>query len=274
MALLVPNCCVLCNKYFCERIPVSDIQSLARGLQILDQIAANGGSVSVTEIADKLVVDKSTASRLVKTLVRWEYLQPERGSRRFVLGKRLYQIGWQLVNRLEVRDKAKPYLYQLVETTGECAHTAIYSEGRALMIDDVEAEASLRVIGGIGRRIPLHCTAVGKSLLAFALHIPFPDVLEARTETTITEPNLLRCHLEDIRAQGYAYDDQENELGVRCLAAPVYDPMGNVLATIGISGPTVRMTTDRIEPLAAQVIAAARQLSADMGYIPESEGAA
>jgi IclR family transcriptional regulator, KDG regulon repressor len=252
---------------------VSDIQSLARGLQILDQIAANGGSVSVTEIAEKLEVDKSTASRLVKTLVNWEYLQPDRHSRRFVLGKRLYQIGWQLVNQMEVREKAKPYLYRLVQSTGECAHTAIYSEGRALMIDDVEAEASLRVIGGIGRRLHLHCTAVGKSLLAFDPHIPFPEQLPRYTRDTITDPDALRCHLDDIRAQGYAYDNQEHELGVCCLAAPVYDPMGNVLASIGISGPSVRVTPDRIEPLAAQVIAAARQLSADMGYMPEPEGA-
>ena len=250
---------------------MSGIQSLARGLVILDWVATAGRSVSITEVAQLLQIDKSSASRLVKTLVQHEYLQPERGSRRFVLGKRMYQISWQLLNRMPVREKAKPYLYQLAQATGECSHTAVYSEGKALMIDDVEAEASLRVVGGIGRRIPLHCTAVGKSLLAFS-HLPLPAVLEQKTPRTITQSSALKAHLDEICAAGYALDDEEHEPGVRCLAAPVYDGMGNVIASIGISGPTVRVTDDRIDNLAQQVKRAAAALSAELGYaaLPEA----
>ncbi|MCC6615857.1 MAG: IclR family transcriptional regulator [Anaerolineae bacterium] len=251
---------------------MSGIQSLSRGLLILDCVASAGRSVSITEVAQMLQIDKSSASRLVKTLVQHDYLQPERGSRRFVLGKRMYQISWQLLNRMPVREKAKPYLYRLVQATGECSHTAVYSEGKALMIDDVEAEASLRVVGGVGRRIPLHCTAVGKSLLAFA-HLPLPAVLETKTPRTITHTNELKAHLAEVRAAGYALDDEEHEPGVRCLAAPVYDAMGNVIASIGISGPTVRVTDDRIEGLALHVMRAAQALSAELGYValPEAQ---
>ncbi|HVO69393.1 MAG TPA: IclR family transcriptional regulator C-terminal domain-containing protein, partial [Aggregatilineaceae bacterium] len=125
------------------------------------------------------------------------------------------------------------------------------------------AEASLRVVGGIGRKIPLHSTAVGKALLAFS-DLPVPAHLESETSRTITDLARLLEHLEHVRAQGYALDDEEHHEGVRCIAAPVYDYMGSAIATIGISGPTVRVTDDRIPELAQQVLAAARELSNDL----------
>jgi DNA-binding IclR family transcriptional regulator len=245
---------------------VSEIQSLARGLIIMDLVANSEEGVSITELADALGVDKSSASRLVKTLVNYGFMQQRPGSRRFILGQRLYKMSWQLLNRMPVREKAKPYLYRLMQSTGECSHTAVYSEGKALVIDDVEAEASLRVAGGIGRLIPLHCTAVGKGLLAFA-DIPIPDELIVRTPRTMTDRTQVMKDLEEIRARGFAFDDEENDEGVRCLAAPVYDYTGMAIATIGISGPTVRVTNERVPQLAREVMIAARQLSIDLGYV-------
>jgi DNA-binding IclR family transcriptional regulator len=237
----------------------------------LDLIANADHAPGITEMATVLDLDKSSVSRLVKTLVKYDYLQPDTNSRGYVLGRRIRQISWHLLNRMPVREKAKPYLYCLMEQTGECAHTAVYSEGKALMIDDVQAEASLRVVGGIGRMIPLHCTAVGKALLAFS-DLPIPAHLEAETSRTITNHDELNCHLEQVRAQGYALDDEEHQEGVRCLAAPVYDYMGTMIATIGISGPTVRVTDERIPELAQMVMAAARQLSDDLRYPASGNG--
>jgi IclR family transcriptional regulator, KDG regulon repressor len=242
---------------------MGEMQTLARGLLILDLIADADRALGVTEIANLLHLDKSSVSRLIKTLVNYDYVQPNSGSRGYVLGKRVRQISWHYLNRMPVRERAKPYLYRLVEQTGECAHTAVYSGGQALMIDDVEAEASLRVVGGVGRLIPLHCTAVGKALLAFS-DLPFPASLEAETPRTITDHDALLAHLELIRAQGYALDDEEHQAGVRCLAAPVYDYMGAVIGAIGISGPTVRVTDDRMPGLAQRVMDAARDLSNDL----------
>ncbi|MFN8528785.1 MAG: IclR family transcriptional regulator [Anaerolineae bacterium] len=247
---------------------MSEIQSLARGLQIVEMVWQAGGSVGITEIAEKLGIDKSSASRLVKTLVTSGYLQQERGSRRFVIGPRLYQMGWELVNRLPLREKARKYLYRLVNDTEECAHTAVYSEGKALMIDDVEATHSLRVVGGVGRMLPMHCTAVGKTLLAFG-DLPLPAILERKMPNTLTDSEMLSRHLAQVCEQGYAIDDEEHQPGVRCLAAPVYSMTGIAVAAIGISGPTVRVTKDRIAPLAAHVMRAARELSAELGYKDE-----
>lgn len=232
---------------------------------ILDTIVNEGRSVGVTELAERLEIDKSSASRLIKTLARFEYVQQENGSRRYQLGKRMHRISFQLLNRFPIREKAKKFLYRLMQETGECSHTAIHSEGKALVIDDVEAEASLRVVGGIGRLLPLHCTAVGKSLLAFC-DLPLPEERTARTPRTITDLRQLEAHLATIRAKGYALDDEENEVGVRCMAAPVYDHFGTTIATIGISGPTVRVTDARLDALAHSVIRAACELSAELGY--------
>lgn len=247
------------------RIVLMEIQSLARGLQILDMFADSEQGLGVTEVAAALDIDKSSASRLIKTLVNHGYVQPEAGSRRYVLGKRLHTISWQILNRIPVREQAKPYLYRLVIQTGECAHTAVYSQGKALVIDDVEAEASLRVVGKTGRLLYLHCTAVGKSLLAFS-DFPLPDELPVCMPNTITNQEVLREHLAQIRQQGYAYDDEENEPGVRCIAAPVYDVTGMLVATIGISGPTVRLTPERVPELGFAVICAGCELSRELGF--------
>lgn len=249
---------------------MSEIQSLARGLKILDSLVAADGSLSITELSQQMGLDKSTVSRLMQTLVQYEYAQPDPGTRRYVLGKKVTRVSWQLLNRVPIRDHARPFLYSLMHETGECAHTAVYSQKQALVIDDVEAPSSLRVVGGIGRLIPLHCTAVGKCLLAFS-GVPLPADMPARTRHTITTPDRLLTHLEEIRALGYALDDEENDYGVRCIAAPVYDHTRHAIACIGISGPTVRMIDERLDELAEQVATAAHALSAAL-QTPEKSG--
>src|SRR3954470_20551183 len=102
---------------------------------IMELVANSDDGISITELAEALGIDKSSASRLVKTLVSYQFVQQKSGSRRFILGKQLYKMGWQLLNRMPVREKAKPYLYRLMQTTGECSHTAVYSEGQVLIID-------------------------------------------------------------------------------------------------------------------------------------------
>lgn len=246
-------------------VEMDGIQSLARGLHILDLIANSGRSFSVTELAHALQIDKSSASRLVRTLAHYGYLQIEPGTRRYTLGRRLYHIGWQMLNLMPIRHKARSYLQRLVQETGECAHTAVFAEGKALVIDDVETETTLRVVSGTGRMIPLHCTAVGKALLAFA-EVPFPQDLQAFTPRTITSREHLEAHLLETFQRGYALDDEEFDDGIRCIAAPVYNAMGMALAVIGISGPKVRLPDDKLEQLANVVMRAARELSAELGY--------
>lgn len=242
-----------------------EIQSLARGLQILDIIVNSGQGKSVTELAEMLDIDKSTVSRLIGTMESFGYLQQEQNSRRYIIGKRFHSFAWQLVNRYALREKAKPYIERLAYATGECAHIGVYSSGKVQVTEDVQPETSmLRVAGLPGRLIHLHNTALGKGLIAFGDY-PLPDELPQVTPRTITDLEDLKDHLSEIRTVGYALDDEENEQGVRCLAAPVYNDVGLVVAMLGISGPTIRITYENLGHFAELVKQAAEQLSCELG---------
>ena len=242
-----------------------EIQSLARGLQIVDLLMQSQSPVSVTELASFLEVDKSTASRLVRTLENYGYVQQAKDSRAYVIGKRLHSIGWQLTNRYALRETAQPFLNQLVRQTGECSHVGVYSSGKILVIEDIQAETSLlRVMGGAGRLIHTHNTALGKALLAFG-DFPIPELLPI-TVNTIVEPEEFQTELEAIRQRGYAVDDEENEYGVRCIAAPVFDALGIAVASMGVSAPTARVQESDVESFGQMVREMAYHLSCELGY--------
>lgn len=244
---------------------MSEIKSLDRALKALDLFLAEPDEArSVTELGDFLNVNKSSASRMARTLAGRGYLERDPESRGYRLGPKLRRDRFE-VRTPTLRELARPFIYPLMKATGECSHTAVPSQGHALIIDDVESAASLRVAGGLGRLSPSHCTAVGKCLLAFGALEP-PAELPARMPRTIVDHDVLIEHLAAIRRDGFAYDDEENEPGVRCLAAPVFGAGGAAIACVGISGPTVRMTSERITELARAVISTARELSAVLGH--------
>lgn len=245
---------------------MAEIQSLARGLKIMELLAADSEPVGITDLADELGIDKSSASRLVQTLANYGYAEQDPQTRRYRLGPQVVRLSRSLLTRMPLRDEAKPFLRQLVERTGECAHLAILAQNQALYIDQVESPASLRVTTGVGTLAPLHCTALGKSLLAFGVNVPLPDELPAFTPRTITNPETLRIHLEEARRQGYAIDDEEYEYGVRCIAAPVVDFRGKAIGAIGISGPAGRMGLDRMSTFAEIVRQASGALSDRMSF--------
>lgn len=244
---------------------MAEIRSLARGLQILQFLADSPADVSVTELAALLRVDKASASRLVATLAFYGYVEKDRSTRRCRLGPRLIMLGRRHLNQLPLHEIAAPYLQTLMERTGECAHLGVPAQGRVLYIGQAESPATLRANVPIGQTAPLHCTALGKALLAFGL-LDMPADLERFTPRTITEPERLARHLARVHRQGYAVDDEEFDPGVRCLAAPIFDYRSQVAGAIGISGPTTRMTDRLLPRLARIVMEVASQLSERMGY--------
>jgi len=244
---------------------MSEIQSLARGLKILDLLSRAPEGVTITELAETLGVDKGSASRLVATLSRYGYAEKDEVSRRYHVGPQVVSLSRSVLARLPLREAAKPYLRQLMETTGECAHLAVLAQGKALYIDQVESPATLRVNAAVGTMNPLHCTALGKALLAFG-DAPLPATLEAHTPHTITDPQTLRRHLQEVRRLGYAIDDSEFDPGVRCIAVPILDFRGKTVGSIGISGPATRVTPERLPELTAAVLEIGRALSERMTF--------
>jgi DNA-binding IclR family transcriptional regulator len=242
--------------------------SLDKGLRILDllleveaDVVRRERGVSIAQVAGELGVHKSTASRLMATLVAGGYAVAREGGRRgFRLGPALRTHQGLSADQQRLRELAHPFLAQLVALSGECAHAAVAAGSFALVIDDVETDQALRVVSGKGRRVPLHCTSAGKCLLAYGL-AAIPVELPARTARTITNPEILRLHLEEVRAQGWALDDEENDPGVRCVSVPVNGASGEPIGCIGIDGPSVRLTVERAIAVVADLREVATRLS-------------
>jgi IclR family KDG regulon transcriptional repressor len=244
---------------------MTEIQSLARGLKILELLNHAQDGISITELADQLQVDKASASRLVSTLARYGYAEKDRATRRYHLGPQVVSLSRSVLTRLPLREAAKPYLRQLMEQTGECAHLAVPAQEKVLYIDQVESPASLRVNAQIGTMNPLHCTALGKALLAFG-EVKIPENLERCTPQTIKSKRALQQQLEEIRKTGYAVDNEEFDIGVRCIAVPVFDFRHKAIGAIGISGPASRITPERLSGLAAVVVDIGKALSERMTF--------
>lgn len=245
---------------------MAEIQSLARGLSILEILSQSQTGASITEVAEILGVDKGSASRLMSTLAKHGFSEKDPITRRYMLGPQIIRLSGVFLNRMSLHESAKPFLKQLMERTAECAHLAILAQGKVLYIDQVESPATLRVNAQVGTMAPLHCTALGKVFLAFS-DADIPLTLESFTPKTITEPNELRLHLESIRVKGYALDNEEFDPCVCCIAVPVYGFRGKVVGAMGISGPASRLTPERLPGLTSIVIETGKALSSRMSCI-------
>lgn len=248
---------------------MSEVKSLARGLFVIDELIRlhhdGTAKLTVTALAQQLSINKSSASRILKTIADNGYAKRAEGSRAYVLGDKLRNTVSSLHDNMA--EISTPFLSQLVGATQECAHVAVHSHNKVLFLQDIEPEQMLRVSNSKGRTEHMYCTAVGKTLLAFQ-HLPISERLTKRTEKTLTSVAALEQHLEQIRQQGYALDDEENYEGVRCIASPVYNAQGLCIACMGISGPSVRMHDAKLEQLSQHVIDIAQSFSHYLGYSP------
>jgi IclR family transcriptional regulator, KDG regulon repressor len=246
---------------------MAEVQTLARGLMILQKLAEAPEGLGITELAEQFEVDKGSMSRLLQTLSNYGFAEKDERTRKYILGPQIVRLSRTVLTRMPLRETAKPYLNKLVEATGECAHLAILAKGQAFYIDQAESSSSLRVHAGVGTLAPLHCTALGKILLAYA-DAAMPETLNSYTVRTITDPAALRHHIEQVKNQGYALDDEEYEAGVRCIAVPVLDYRERCAAAIGISGPTSRLPLETIRQVAQTVQTIGQTLSARLSFKP------
>jgi IclR family transcriptional regulator, KDG regulon repressor len=228
--------------------------------------------MGVTELSRELGVAKSTTHRLLSTLFSQGYVQKSRQLDTYALGLKLVEMGQHVVHNLDIRTVAAEPLHQLMRQTGETTHLVMLDNDEVVYVDKIESPATIRMYSKIGKRAPLHCTGVGKALLAF-LAVSERDEIIGRipfkpyTQYTITNTDRFVRHLEEIRQQGYAVDDEEHEEGIRCVAAPVFDHEGGVAGGISVSGPTLRVTEDKLDDFAHKVLACAKEISRRLGYV-------
>jgi IclR family acetate operon transcriptional repressor len=252
------------------------IQSLDRGLVILEAIANSAGPVSLTELTELVGIDRSSVFRLALTLKRRGFLTYPAGRKDFILGPtywRLYQrYDW---GAMLIR-VSQDYLRQLARQTRETAHLAIREGKQALFIDHAPASHVIAVSGQTGEMVPLHCTAHGKALLAGLNHEELLRLLGAaplvtHTKRTIGTAKALAKACAEIDVMGYAVDDNEFQEGLRCVAAPIRTANRMIIGSIGISAPILRFPNERFVECGEQVRAVAEEISASLSVLSQDE---
>ena len=253
----------------------NSVFALRRGLSILDTFSGREGDLGVNEIARLAGMHKSTVSRLCATLENAGYLERDGGTSRFRLGARIYQLAGSSPTT-DVRIVARPLMLELVETSRETATLGVREGSHIVTIDVVDGLNFMRMATRVGMRTQMHASAVAKAILAFMQADELDELLRdwpltALTPNTITDLDALRDTLAEVRQRGYALDLEELEVGLRCVAAPIRDPAGDVVAGVSISGPRHRMTDDAIRRFGPLVRAAGEQISARLGTPPASQ---
>jgi DNA-binding IclR family transcriptional regulator len=239
------------------------VQALDRAFAVLDLLAESDLPLGLAQVASSLQLHKSTAHRFLMVLERHRMVERTTAGK-FRLGLRLFDFGNRAIEQYDLRDRAQPHLRRLVGETEETAHLCILEGARVVYID--------KMITRIGASNPVHCTSVGKAILAFMPEEKVADVLrrtrfERFTHRTVATPEALRVEIEKTRRRGYAVDDEELEEGLRCIAVPVLDAQRQPVAAVSVSGPSFRVTAQKLPSIANHLLHCVRGISVDMGFV-------
>src|SRR5208337_4066435 len=248
------------------------VKSLVKALNILEALAEGEETAyTLTQLSRHLHLHISTVHRLLVNLVRHGFIEEASGSRGYQLSFKVLRMGLRVLDRLDFRLVAEPLLRELNQQTKETVHLAILQDTRAISIEKFGSPQPVGLDARLGEVMPLHCTGVGKTLLAYqgrdllnkvARTAGFPRF----TPHTITSPANLKKELERIREQGYALDQEEAVEGLCCVAGPVFDHTGRVVAAFSVAGPATRVTPPRLPEIARLVHATSQQISFRLGY--------
>lgn len=249
-----------------DRDPKSyNVRAVERAMQILSAFDGQHATLGVSDIAQATGLHKATAHRILMTLLNGGFLERAGDGERFRLGLRLMELGLGALRSLDFRRAAFPYMQQLVDRFHEICTLSVFDRGRMLYVEVVYSEHSLTIAARVGRHLPVHCTASGKVMMAFlpseVTEAILGGPLTAYTEKTITSPERLREELRIVRKRGYAVTDEEFEMGIRAISAPIRDIDGKVVAAMSVPFPTGRLKEERIPEIAQALMEAANAVS-------------
>jgi IclR family KDG regulon transcriptional repressor len=239
----------------------------------LFEILAKQEEMGLTEISKGINIHKSTAYRFLTSLKELGYVKQNPDNEKYSLSLRLFEVGAEVLTRLNEREAARPVMKKLAEQTGETIHLGMLDGEEVVYIDKIDSLQTLRMYSNIGRRSPAYCTAIGKVLLAWGPseimnHLLGQGNFYRFTEYTVIEPYRLREEFHRIREQGYAEDHEEHELGICCVAAPIRNMNGDVTAAISIAVPKLRFQDDRLPYFQTLIVEAAKEVSSRLGCPP------
>jgi DNA-binding IclR family transcriptional regulator len=247
----------------------SQVQSVDRAIAILYLLARRGGA-GVTEVAAELGVHKSTAFRLIAALESGSLIEQDGERGKYHLGRGVLRLAAATAARLELPTESRPVCRRLAAELGEAVDVAILDSGEATSILQEYAPSAITGRNWLGQRTPLHATASGKMLLACADPVTLKEVLSAElrryTPHTVTDSTALEAELARARERGWACTSEELEIGLNAVAAPIYGGTGEVVAAVGVSGPSYRLTVESFPAVAAHLVEGAREISARLGH--------
>ena len=257
-------------KSFTDKSSEARIQSLDRALDVLGCIASANG-LSLSEIAAELGQSPATVYRILTTYAARDMLEMDPITQEWFIGAASFRAGSAFLKRTGMVERARPHMRALMLETGETANLGIENGGQVLFLSQVETHENIRAFFPPGAQSPMHTSGIGKALLAHGDDQRITDYVDAQdltrfTKNTVCERDDLRAELTRIKAQGFAFDNEEKSTGMRCVAAPIFNSYGEAIAGISISGPSARLTLERIAPVSDIVIEQAHALSHSLGY--------
>lgn len=244
------------------------VASLAKGLKVLELLAAHG-EMSASRVAGHLNTSRAASHRFLTTLRDLDYVE-KTGEGRFRLSFKVVELGMKKLDAFEIRHTAHAFMQEIAFAFCETVNLGHW-DGKAIVhLDKINSTEVLRLDVGMGAVAPAYCTGLGKAILAFLPDSEFDDYLktvrlEAMSPKTIIDPEALSADIARIRKRGYAVDDEELSLGLRCVAAPVFDYTGRPTYALSVSGPAQRMTQEKIEAIQAMLVPLCRQISRQIG---------
>ncbi|HWO78531.1 MAG TPA: IclR family transcriptional regulator [Bacillus sp. (in: firmicutes)] len=247
------------------------IQSVDRALRILDLFDEYETELKITDISDKMQLHKSTVHSLLKTLQTNGYIEQNMENGKYRLGMKLFERGNLVIRRLDLRTIAKKYLIDLSVKSQNTVHLVILDGKEGIYIDKVEGASATVLYSRIGRRVPLHSSAVGKALVANKSKRELQEILNnyefiQQTPNTITDEETFIAELEKVKEKGYAIDNEENEPGITCVAVPIWDHSGTVVAAISMSQNTASVNEEKLERTVEMLKDASIKISKEMGF--------
>jgi DNA-binding IclR family transcriptional regulator len=246
------------------------VQSVDRTLDVMEALASRRGATGISEVASIVGLHVSTVHRLLATLVDRGYVRQDPDTSKYHLGSRVFTLASAADLHLDLRLVARPYLERMMRASGETANLVTSSDTEVVYLDQVASMHLVKMSAAPGSRAPMYCTGTGKAMLAFKHPRTIETVLNSpmkryTAHTLVTRAGVER-ELALIREQGYSIDNEEMEEGVRCIAVPVYDRRHECIGAMSVSGPTTRMSTERVAKLAPTMLGIADELSRQLGF--------
>ncbi|OBR92344.1 transcriptional regulator KdgR [Clostridium ragsdalei P11] len=247
------------------------VQSVDRSLSIIEVLSDYENGLGITEISEKVNLHKSTVYRLLATLIYKGYVKQNQNNSKYSLTLKLFELGNKKVENMSLTTVALPYLRNLMEKTNEVVHLVVRDGIEMVYVFKAEPQKTIRMYSSIGKRIPMYCTSVGKAMMSQMTEKEVDMIwqqsnIKKLTDKTITDIGDMKKNLKEIRRKGYAIDEQENEIGIRCIGTVIKDYKGELCGAISISGSILTFTTNKVNDFSNWILECANTISKELGY--------